>query len=824
VVTVNPIPATPTITPAGSTTFCASVGLTSSSASGNQWYLNGNPIGGATTQTYNATAAGSYTVVVTAIGCASAPSAATTVTANTPPVLTYQTQTTAFNGSLAINPATGPSDNVSVSSIAVQSSGTYTGTISVNNTTGIVSISNAAPVGTHTITIRATDNCGATTDASFTLTVNKAAQAITVGTHAPANATYNATFTVAGTANSSLPVAYSSSGVCTNVGATFTMTSGTGTCTVKYDQAGDGNYNAATQVIESVTAQKANQSITVGTHAPANTTYNASFTVAGTASSSLTVAYSSSGVCTNVGATFTMTSGTGTCTVKYDQSGDSNYNAATQTTESVTAQKAATTTTLSSSLNPSGLGDSVTFTATVTSTAGALTGTIQFKIDGTNSGSPMTLNGSGVATISTSTLAAGTHTIAADYSGDGNFNTSSGTLVVGQLVNNRPLISFSLANYPVNESTGFVTITVNRTGDLSVPVTVDYATDDTGAPSACGTLNSGMASARCDFDLTLGTLAFAVTETQKTFVIPITQDSFIEGPEVFTVKLSNLTGTGPAFTGPSSATVTINDSPAPAPNASDDTDAFVRQQYRDFLNRDADAAGLAFWTSGINNCTPKPQCTEVARINTSAAFFLSIEFQSTGNLVRNFYVATLDRPLTNNMPGFAEFERDTQAMQRGLIVGQGNWQQTLNDNRDAFMRDFVTRAEFVGLYPTTDTPTQYIDRLFLHAGITPSSAERGGAIAEFGSATTATDAGARGRALLDVTQNPNFQAREINRSFVQMEYFGYLRRNPNDAPDGNFAGYDFWVAKLNAAGGNFISSEMVKAFISSGEYRQRFGP
>jgi hypothetical protein len=218
------------------------------------------------------------------------------------------------------------------------------------------------------------------------------------------------------------------------------MTGGTGTCAVKYDQAGNTNYNAATQVIESVTAQKTNQSITVGTHAPANATYNATFTVAGTANSSLAVAYSSSGVCTNVGATFTMNSGTGTCTVKYDQSGDSNYNAATQTTESVTAQKAATTSALSSSLNPSALGDSVNFTATVTSTAGAMTGTVQFKIDGTNSGSPMTLNGSGVATISTSTLTAGAHTVAVDYGGDANFSTSSGTLVGGQVINNRPLI------------------------------------------------------------------------------------------------------------------------------------------------------------------------------------------------------------------------------------------------------------------------------------------------------------------------------------------------------------------------------------------------
>jgi hypothetical protein len=64
----------------------------------------------------------------------------------------------------------------------------------------------------------------------------------------------------------------------------------------------------------------------------------------------------------------------------------------------------------------------------------------------------------------------------------------------------------------------------------------------------------------------------------------------------------------------------------------------------------------------------------------------------------------------------------------------------------------------------------------------------------------------------------------MNRSFVQMEYFGYLRRNPNDAPDKNFTGYDFWLNKLNAAGGNYINSEMVRAFITSSEYRGRFGP
>ena len=95
-----------------------------------------------------------------------------TVTANSAPVLTYNSPAAFVSGSgTTVNPATGPSDNGSVASIAVQSQGAFTGTVTVNNTTGVVTISNAASPGTHTITIRATDNCGLTKDASFTLSV-----------------------------------------------------------------------------------------------------------------------------------------------------------------------------------------------------------------------------------------------------------------------------------------------------------------------------------------------------------------------------------------------------------------------------------------------------------------------------------------------------------------------------------------------------------------------------------------------------------------------------------------------------------------------------
>jgi hypothetical protein len=56
-----------------------------------------------------------------------------------------------------------------------------------------------------------------------------------------------------------------------------------------------------------------------------------------------------------------------------------------------------------------------------------------------------------------------------------------------------------------------------------------------------------------------------------------------------------------------------------------------------------------------------------------------------------------------------------------------------------------------------------------------------------------------------------------------MQYFGYLRRNPNDDPDSNLNGFNFWLNKLNQFKGDFVAAEMVKAFLSSGEYRQRFG-
>src|SRR5205823_3385312 len=136
-VTVNPIPATPTITPGGPTTFCAggSVTLTSSSATGNQWYLNGSPIGSATANTYNATATGNYTVIVTTSGCASASSSVTSVTVNpipaTPTITPGGPTTFCAGGSVTLtsSSATGNQWYLDGSPIGGATSDTYVATV-----------------------------------------------------------------------------------------------------------------------------------------------------------------------------------------------------------------------------------------------------------------------------------------------------------------------------------------------------------------------------------------------------------------------------------------------------------------------------------------------------------------------------------------------------------------------------------------------------------------------------------------------------------------------------------------------------------------------
>ena len=171
-----------------------------------------------------------------------------------------------------------------------------------------------------------------------------------------------------------------------------------------------------------------------------------------------------------------------------------------------------------------------------------------------------------------------------------------------------------------------------------------------------------------------------------------------------------------------------------------------------------------------------------------------------------------------------EFLPGTQEISSGVIVRQAGWEQKLENNKQAFAGDFLQRDRFTTTYPISLSPAAFVDALFANAGVAPTSDDRAAAINEFGGASTTIDKAARARALQGVAENPMLVQQEFNRAFVLMQYFGYLRRNPNDAPDGNFDGYNFWLNKLNSFSGNFVNAEMVKAFLSSSEYRQRFGP
>ena len=124
------------------------------------------------------------------------------------------------------------------------------------------------------------------------------------------------------------------------------------------------------------------------------------------------------------------------------------------------------------------------------------------------------------------------------------------------------------------------------------------------------------------------------------------------------------------------------------------------------------------------------------------------------------------------------------------------------------------------------TPAEFVDQLFANAGLAPSAADYLATIHEFGPAVNSSDVAARSRALRRVIENSTLSQQEFNRAFVLMQYFGYLRRNPNDPPEAtlDFQGYNFWLNKLNSFNGDYAGAEMVKAFITSGEYRQRFGP
>jgi TolB protein len=244
----------------------------------------------------------------------------------------------------------------------------------------------------------------------------------------------------------------------------------------------------------------------------------------------------------------------------------------------------------------------------------------------------------------------------------------------------------------------------------------------------------------------------------------------------------------------------------------DDAAVFVAQHYADFLGRIPDDHGFGFWINNLTlSCGSDAACIERKRIDTSAAFFLSIEFQRTGFLVYRLYRASYGR-----MPSRAEFLPDARTAASGVIVNAPGWEAVLADNQRAFVDDWVNHADFKFDFDQLSN-NQFVDRLIANSGNSLAPAARAALVDDL-------TAGRQTRAavLRTIVDDDGFAAKEFNSAFVLMQYFGYLQRNPDEAPDTDMRGFNFWLSKLNQFGGDYVKADMVKAFINSTEYRARF--
>jgi subtilisin family serine protease len=377
--------------------------------------------------------------------------------------------------------------------------------------------------------------------------------------------------------------------------------------------------------------------------------------------------------------------------------------------------------------------------------------------------------------------------------------TNAGQITYTPRAASTSTIQLSAATYNVNEDAGLATITVTRSGDLAGFATVNYTTGDTAGLQNC-TVTNGKASERCDYETAAGTLRFSVGEDHKDFIVPIVNDALVEGNETFNITLSGVNG---ASLGTANAVVTIvdNDAAPATQNPIDDIPFFVTQQYIDFLGRLPDTDGFHNWVATLQGCPDggfgenlNPSCD---RVHVSAGFFLSLEFQQRGYFAYRFYEVALDR-----RPTYAEFVPDM------AIVGGPQSPESEVLSKATYTEAWTQRPEFKTRYDGLSNQS-YVDALETNAEVT---------VANKAALVAALNAGqmTRGEVLRNIVESQVVFDKFFNRAFVAMQYFGYLRRDPDTI------GFQNWLDTLNADPSNF--RHMIFGFLFSTEYRQRFGP
>ena len=285
------------------------------------------------------------------------------------------------------------------------------------------------------------------------------------------------------------------------------------------------------------------------------------------------------------------------------------------------------------------------------------------------------------------------------------------------------------------------------------------------------------------------------------------------------------------------ATITITDDDAtPGVNPVDTGSFFVRQNYLDFLSREPDQSGFDFWTKQLTECGNDASCAQLVRVNVSAAFFLSIEFQQTGYLVERMYkVAYGDALGTSTVGGshqlavpiarFNEFLRDTQRIGRDVVVLQAGWEQVLENNKKAFALEFVQTARFTDAFPNTMTPDAFVDKLRTRMLVMSCHCRNGKLLINlFAGTVDSSNVSARAKALRRAADDDILFSAEFTRARLCCRSILATCGATRTICQIRTTRATTWLTKLNQFNGNYINAEMVKAFLSSIEYRQRFGP
>ena len=362
------------------------------------------------------------------------------------------------------------------------------------------------------------------------------------------------------------------------------------------------------------------------------------------------------------------------------------------------------------------------------------------------------------------------------------------------------IVQLGHLRYSAAEANGSVQVFFTRT-DTSAAGSVDYATSDPAALTECNVVN-GVASSRCDYATSIGTMRFVAGESLKSVFIPLVNDSYAEGIETFTISISNPVG---AALGPvTSVTISVQDNETTnGANPLDTAEFFVEQHYIDFLGRNPEPAGKQAWISILNGCPPSgidSNGNHCDRIEVSAGFFRSPEFQSRGYFIYRFYSSV------GSIPVYEQFTPDFGRVSGFLSDAQ------LEANKVAFVNDFMSRAVFQNKYASTfSNPTSYVDALLQTVGL-PNHPSRTTWISHLNTSNTSER---RGEVLRGLVDSQQVYDKYYNEAFVIMQYFGYLRRTAD-------ASYLDWINTMNQTNGDYRI--MINGFMNSSEYRKRFGP